>query len=70
MDRCSEKSPARVGLRYVAPLLITIAGCPAMFRSAMVEGIASDMRRQTDETTYQELRSEIEEVEGHPIIAP
>lgn len=67
MPTSSRKPPTGISLRYAAPLLIMIAGCPVMFRNAMVDGVAQNMRHQTDETTYQELRSELEEVEGRPI---
>ncbi|MCA9103391.1 MAG: hypothetical protein KDA63_19685 [Planctomycetales bacterium] len=53
---------------WLAPLLVTAAGCPAMFRGAVVNGIADEMHRQSDEQTYLELRQELEEVEQRPIV--
>lgn len=60
---------SRFAVLCCAPLMAMFAGCPAISpRHVVVDGMMSGMHRDSEEATYQRMRSDLETTEGRPIV--
>ena len=66
-QRCILSKRLVLAALCCGPLLVTFSGCPGQFRHAVVDGMLREMRFRSEEDTYQQIRHEVEQVEGRPI---
>ncbi len=52
---------------FCGPLLLAFSGCPISTRNLVVDGMMRNMQPQTEEATYERMRSDMETAEGRLI---